>query len=93
MLKLRLLQLFSISFLINELQHTYTKHMHFWQPTVQQYDDKYHRPFLKHFFSFSNFLALSIISPAVTGNTSVPVHPIEAYLEEEIEQENLHWNA
>jgi len=31
-------------------------------------------------------LALHIISAAVTGNTSVSVHPIEAYLEEEVKQ-------
>lgn len=36
------------------------------------------------FFFF--FLALHIISAAVTGNTSVSVHPIEAYLEEEVKQ-------
>lgn len=57
--------------------------MHFWQPTVQHCDEEYHRPLLKQFFFF---LALHIISAAVTGNTSVSVHPIEAYLEEEVKQ-------
>lgn len=32
-------------------------------------------------------LFLNVISDAVTGNISVPVHPIQAYLEEELEQQ------
>lgn len=51
---------------------------------MQHCDEEYHGPLLKQFLFF--VLALHIISAAVTGNTSVSVHPIEAYLEEEVKQ-------
>lgn len=49
---------------------------------------EYHRPLLKEILLL-DFLFLNVISATVTGNISVPVHPIEAHLEEVLEQKPI----
>lgn len=49
---------------------------------------EYRRPLLKEILLL-DFLFLNVISATVTGNISVPMHPIEAHLEEVLEQKPI----
>lgn len=82
------LQLVPISFHITELQHIHTQHMHFWGPAVPHQEEEYQeyrRPLLTEILLL-DFLFLNVISAAVTGNISVAMHPMEAHLDQVLEQ-------